>query len=53
MSTHQGMLIIENRKKMEYIIMHLFIHIYSLIQVQAILVPAFVKPCSKQDDLDL
>ena len=38
---------------MKYIITHLFIHIYSLVQVQALLVPAFnVKPCSKQDDLD-
>ena len=39
---------------MECVIKHLFIHIYSLVQMQVLLVPAFdVKPCSKQDDMDL
>ncbi len=39
---------------MECTFTHLFIHIYSLIQMQALLVPAFdVLACSMQDNLDL
>ncbi len=37
-----------------FIYFYLFIHIYSLVQMQVLLVPASdVKPSSKQDNLDL
>ena len=53
------MLTIKKKRKngmyyLTFIYFYLFIHIYSLVQMQVLLVPASdVKPSSKQDNLDL